>query len=358
MINDNYVRNYIKNFKEITGFKMYKFVSLPKEIQNYLLNRFPDTNIPRECVFRILHNIENAPKCPCCGKQIKWNNGANNYNKYCSFRCKGLMTSPFKNKEIQERMKLKFKERYGGENIEGHKKLVEKIKKTKLEKYGDENYNNTKKIQKTMLDKYGVNCAAKVKEFRQKQKDTAIKKYGSVFNKEKVHETIKKKYGIDWFTLSDKLKEKSNSPEAIQKGIETKRKHHTFNASKPEENLYKILCDKYGKDDVKRQYKSNEYPWYCDFYIKSKSLYIELQGYFTHGTHPFDKNDENDIKRLNELKDKYSIFYNENGKWPQVITIWTEKDVEKRNTAKKNNLNYIEVFDIKNFTELKDKQII
>ena len=90
----------------------------------------------------------------------------------------------------------------------------------------------------------------------------------------------------------------------------------------------------------------------------SKDLFIELQGYYTHGEHPFDANNIDDIKHLNELKVKYQSYYDEHGYWPQIITIWTEKDVEKRNKAKENNLNFIEEFDSHNFETLKKLSII
>jgi len=71
-------------------------------------------------------------------------------------------------------------------------------------------------------------------------------------------------------------------------------------------------------------------------------LYIELQGYWSHGYHPFNPNDKNDIERLNELmlrKDKTGYSH--------AIDVWTVRDVNKRNTAKENNLNYLELFAVK-----------
>lgn len=61
------------------------------------------------------------------------------------------------------------------------------------------------------------------------------------------------------------------------------------------------------------QYKSSVYPWHCDFYIKELDLYIEYQGYYTHGNHPFDIYNNEDKVHLNELKVKYQSYYNEHG---------------------------------------------
>ena len=75
----------------------------------------------------------------------------------------------------------------------------------------------------------------------------------------------------------------------------------------------------------------------CDFYVPSKKLYIEYQGYYTHGKHKFNKENIRDQIEVERLKNRY-------GKECTQIIIWTIKDVEKREMAKKNNLNYLEFF--------------
>lgn len=72
-----------------------------------------------------------------------------------------------------------------------------------------------------------------------------------------------------------------------------------------------------------------------------------MQGYYTHGKHPFNENSKEDIDRLNKLKTKYKDYYENKGKWPQIISVWTESDVLKRNKSKEENLKYIEIFTIK-----------
>lgn len=62
---------------------------------------------------------------------------------------------------------------------------------------------------------------------------------------------------------------------------------------------------------------------------------MELQGYYTHGRHPYDPNSIEDQNLVKKYRNKYG------GKC-QAITIWTEKDVEKRRVAKENNLNFKE----------------
>lgn len=128
------------------------------------------------------------------------------------------------------------------------------------------------------------------------------------------------------------------SEKTKQKRYETLRRNHTFNTSKIEETIYEKLIDIYGKNDISREYKDKDrYPYRCDFYIKSLDLFIEVQGYYTHGKEPYNPNSTKHQILVQKYKERY-------GPNCQAITIWTIKDVEKRNKAKENNLKYLEIF--------------
>ena len=77
--------------------------------------------------------------------------------------------------------------------------------------------------------------------------------------------------------------------------------------------------------------------------IPDLDLYIEYQGTWTHGLHPFNENNKEDIDKLNLWKSKNSKYYD------NAINTWTIRDVNKRNIAKQNNLNWIEFFNFDNF---------
>lgn len=147
-----------------------------------------------------------------------------------------------------------------------------------------------------------------------------------------------KKYGVEHLLQNQKLKEKRYN---------TVRKNKTFNTSKSEDEMHEKLIIKFGEDDILRQYKSREYPFLCDFYIKSLNLYIELNASWTHGGHWFDENSKEDIKQFNLWKNKNSNYYD------NAIRVWTKRDVLKRNIAKENKLNYLVFWDndLKDFDE-------
>ena len=85
-----------------------------------------------------------------------------------------------------------------------------------------------------------------------------------------------------------------------------------------------------------RQYRDERYPFACDFYIKSEDLFIELNLNWTHGLHPFDKNNKQDLEKLAtwQEKAKTSAFYK------KAIYTWTDLDVRKLKAAQENKLNY------------------
>lgn len=110
----------------------------------------------------------------------------------------------------------------------------------------------------------------------------------------------------------------------------------TWNTSKPEKFLYEKLIGEYGAENVKTQYNLDpRYPFRCDFYIVSEDLFIELQGTWMHGKHPFDINNPEDIDILEKWKEKAI----DHPQYASAIEIWTHKDVMKREYALKNNLN-------------------
>lgn len=145
-------------------------------------------------------------------------------------------------------------------------------------------------------------------------------------NRQKAHHTILEMYGSF----------EAYYGALISKGIKTKRKNNTFNASKSEEQYYKKLCQGHDKSDIYRNYKCERYPFYCDFYIKSEDLFIELNAHWTHGGKPYDPDDKECQEQLAKWKEKAktSKFYE------NAIKTWTERDVKKLQKAKENNLNY------------------
>ena len=383
-----------------------------KDIYEYLINRYDDSDSLKETLFRIYNGIEEHPKCPTCGKPLVFKGI---FFKFCSNICaqssdeikqkikqtcieKYGVDNYSKTKESKEKIKQTCLEKYGVEYFWQSDECKEKIKQTCLEKYGVDSPLKSEKIRnkgkQTCLEKYGVDNPAKLEENKEKVKQTCLKKYGTISttqckeirdkikqsclekygvdnpakleeNKEKVKQTCLKKYGglapicdlniknqikqtclekygVDNYGKSLKHKIKMSaimsSDEMQEHRYNVMTKNHSFNTSKPEEELYLYIKEKF--PSVKRQYKDKlRYPYNCDFYIPELDYFIELQGYYTHNTHPYNPNSISDQVLVERYKERY-------GPKCQAITIWTLKDPEKRDCAKRNHLNFKEVWSL------------
>jgi hypothetical protein len=323
--------------------------------------------------------------CCVCGKETKFKSLKIGYVKHCGNSCgtkdketqkKYKNTSkekygteyPAQSQYIQDKMKATVISRYGVTSTFLIPEAIEKSRKTLKLIYGDKgplgNALVREKIEQTILDKYEVDNVRKSTFFQNKmyetkklnrpndptnlakQKQTKLEKYNNenYNNREKAKNTCQEHYGvvnplqdknIYNKTLKTKLekygdKNYNNRPAANA----TKRKNGTFNTSKIEEDIYSKLVNLFGSQDIKRNYsEDSRYPFMCDFYIVSKDLFIEANIFVTHHGHWY--NDELDKQELSRLQQKSTKFYD------NIIDTWTKRDVDKRNIARRNNLNYI-----------------
>ena len=53
---------------------------------DYIVNYYPDSQSIAETLVRIVHNIDERPKCKMCGGPVKFHNSTY-FPKYCSYKC-------------------------------------------------------------------------------------------------------------------------------------------------------------------------------------------------------------------------------------------------------------------------------
>ena len=389
-ITDNYIIDYFYINGKINSNKIKHYNKIDEKtdqkIYDYLINRFDENNETttiQEILFRIKNKIYKYPTCLECGNPVKF--AKNHYHKFCCSRCSNVNKDKIK-KERQTKL-----DKYGDEKYNNR----EKSKQTCLEKYGDENYTNREKYHQTCLEKYGakdmfsideiqnkikiniksrydVDNISQLDEIKEKKRQTCLNNFGvnCGFNTELARNNLRIKYKKDKDEIIKKIKqsklekyrdenftnrEKSKQTCLQKYGVDnviklktiqdkiylTKKKNNSFKKSKQEENTYKLLKEKYS--DVIYQYKSEEYPFNCDFYIPSLDLYIECNYYWMHESHPFNINDPEDNLILKKWESKKTRQYN------NAIKVWSISDVMKRNLAKENKLNWIEFFSIDEF---------
>lgn len=203
-------------------------------------------------------------------------------------------------------------ERYGVEEPLQNKDIYEKMRIT---------------LKDTNLDRYGVENAMQVPEISEKANF-------------KRQETMKKRYG---FKNSVEIK---NIRDSIFKA---RRENGTLNTSRPEQMLGDLLVEHFGEDDViHNKIIDKRYPYNVDYYIKSRDLFIELNGDRCHNNHWFNPEDNRDNQIVNAWRKNMLRIEDETGKssrYRSYIRTWTETDVAKRNIARINNLNYLVFWD-------------
>lgn len=355
-INDDYIINLLWPNK-ICLLNRCKNRITP-EIENYLINRFKKSESIFESLYCIKYNIERDNiKCPICGKgdiKFRTTNGRSSRGIFINGCCPECIWK-YRNLHSMKTSIEKYGTTHPTKNIDKKNNILEKRNKTCIEKYGTTNIQKVESIankrKQTCLKKYGTEYAFQSEIVKEKIHNTCIEKYGcdwtfqSDIAKKHQQETLYKKYGVtNPFLIPsvvESIKERKN--EIQKKRDNTKRLNKTFGTSIPENKSYMLLINKFGSDNVIRQYKSEVYPFFCDFYISSLDLYIECNYFWTHQGHFYDNNSQEDQLILLNLinKSKTHPFY------LGAITTWTERDILKLNTAKKNNLNYLVVWSFK-----------
>lgn len=368
-------------------------------LSKYLLERYPDTMIKDgynsyvEIVYRIIHHIDKRPVCPTCGNPVNFIDGTVGFREFCCHLCvnryegtkekikktcleKFGYINALKSPEIRKKMEETNLERYGVKNVYQSEEIKEKIKKTHIERLGVEYPMQSKdvmnKARKTCIEKYGVDRPAKCHEIVEKCKQTNLKKYGytsalaSPEKRKQIENTNIEKYGVRYATMLPEFQAKQRatnlerfgteyyiqskegrkrnrlywaSEESKQTIVERMKKvsSNRYKNTAGERIIYQALCLIYDKGDIIQQYRSEDYPFICDFYIKSENLYIEYQGSQYHQDHLY-TGSEKDIEIINEYKELYPEFGN------AVEINWTIKDLEKRDKCIENNVKMIFVY--------------
>jgi hypothetical protein len=289
---------------------------------------------------KLYHYFNNDPElklglCLMCGNRCNFRSFSEGYKHYCSAKCHNS------DDIVKQKSKETCIKKYGVENYSQCKEAKDRYKYRCQKMFGVDNYFQTdickQKSKETCLEKYGVENYRKTSECTKKSKETCIKKYGvdnyskTLECKEKVKQTNIKLYGVEYYTQTD---------ESRLREYNTRKKNKTFNTSRVEQEFKKYLeCNKI---NFIYQYKSDLYPFNCDFYIIDYDLYIEIQGNWMHGKHPYDKNNKEDLDTVNIWKNKPQ----DRPQYKMAIKVWTISDPLKRQTAKDNNLNWIEIFTV------------
>lgn len=287
--------------------------NFPENYQEINSLEFPSNFTFNQKLFHYIYDpLMKIGHCKVCGKPTRFKGFGQGYSTYCSSNClskddtfKQKISNIWNNWTDEEKENINNKKHIWWKTLSENEKdfILNKRKSSWSKKSKDEIDDMITKIKETWHNK----TVEELEEIRNK-------KYKTVNAK-----TEKERHLV------------------VEKVYSTKRKNNTFNTSSVEELFEKYLHSK--QYEYIRQYKDeNRYPFLCDFYLPKYDLFIEIQGNWTHGKHPFNKNDKDDLNIVEKWKSKKSKYYN------KAINDWTVRDVIKRQIAKENGLNYIEIF--------------
>lgn len=277
--------------------------------------------------------VSNAMKSDSIVKKLESSNlakyGVSNAMKRPDVQAKAVSTNLAKYQvpytcmaeSVREKRSITMQARYGGNSPMCDATVREKQAATMYRKYQARHALQARrfidKMTATNLARYGVRNAMQLDEIKFAHSSACMEKYG----------------------VSSPMQCK----QIVDKMMATKLQNHTINTSATEDILYDQLCDVFGKDDVIRQYKSCRYDWNCDFYVKSRDMFIELNASFFHNRHWFDDMDFNDCAELSSFMAKAAL--DSNSSYSGVVQTWSVYDVRKRQDARDANLNYIVFWD-------------
>ena len=313
------IKNKLKEIYELDNPQKIKHIKYNDELSSFLKDLYNDSISLSESLYRFINNIKEKPKCKYChNNYVKFLSLTRGYRDYCSIKCMS------NSKDVKNKIVNTCLEKYGVRNGGGSKEALQKIKETNMNKRGVtcplKDPIVQAKIKQTNIIRYGVDNPNKCQKIKEKTKQTCLRKYGATS-----------------FLISDYCNKIRNNKYIQDKIQHTKIKHKTFNTSKPEEELYLYIKEKF--PSVIRQYKDKErYPFNCDFYIPELDLFLELNGTWTHGKHPYDPNSIDDNKIVSKMELKNTKYYK------IALKVWTVSDPKKRQYAKVNNLNFKEVW--------------
>lgn len=421
MIDFAYYTKYLQYFCKDNEYSVINASRASKKYLKLHLNEiielnklFEDLNVFNnlgEILYRIKFNLENNPGCKICGNKVHFNGYKNGYSKTCCRSCmatyehlENVKNNKYENdrkhkleikrpellynwNEINEQNDNWILEHFLRKNIKNI--CIDSNKSTNglwtknpinndIVNYIKTRFNNSNNIEENVywlyhkLTKRPVCpvCGGYLKFVsflvgyqRVCSHSCAVRHPDS---KQKYEQTNLERYGVKQYMSSKEFKEKSK--ETFKKRIKENyynkpNSNVTLYCSKGEQKIFTILKEIY--PDTLQYYKDKRYAnkhgycWECDFYIPSIDLFIEYQGFRTHGKHPFNKNDINDISELNKLKQSLLNVKTEGSKGiiQANINIWTTNDPYKRKVAKEHNLKYLELFE-KNVNKITKEYVI
>lgn len=321
------IKEIIKNPKH--GFfkgseKYQKIIEFLKEKHNYLIE--PTL---KQLIYHEINSLNSIVLCDNCNSEMIWRKNKYQFcsNKKCrteKMHKKRIITwkekygneCPLNNNEIKEKLEKTNIKRYGVKNPIQNKKIrekatqklkqtlktgisAEKTKETNNKKYGCDYYflseDFKNKREKTMIDLYGTDIPMKISSSKEKILKSNNK------NKEKISEkrkqTMLKRYGVEYF-----LQDENNLKKQQLSGYNYKI--HScglrYQGSYEEDFLDKYSSKiKIAKPSYLEYTYNNEiHKFFPDFFLPDYNLYVEIKSTYTYNLHKGKNQEKRKLKNV------------------------------------------------------------
>lgn len=231
---------FIKNAIKRTADKNNKFSGTKYKKLDQRVHEWFDTNdwiTPKAFFYLLKNGFNELPYCEYCNEvQLTPKQYELQYKKDHYFCCAEHASkseiirekinktweqnggAPFKRKDVIDKRRETWKEKYGGNNPISDPAVLEKYRKTSMERYGVDNPSKSPEIQNkvksTLMEHYGVDSPIKCAELNEKRKQTYKENWGTdhpckteeVRNRQK--KTWMEHYGIDHMSLVPEVRSK------------------------------------------------------------------------------------------------------------------------------------------------------
>ena len=289
-----------------------------KLINFYVINRYADgVDNVSELIYRLYNNVEKRPVCIKCGARVTFNINKRNYNDLCR-SCKGSLGGTALSKRLSNDNELKEKFRQNG--IIHNKKMWNVSKDERIilcNKMSNGWHKKFLNMSPEERNNYSKECSNRAYHSWESKSLEEKKRFAET--QKRVWENRNKEDYNKWWNTC----------------IATRQPNYTSKHSKQEQEIFDYVHTLY--KDAKHWYRDNRYGNYeCDIYVPSKDAFIECQYFITHGGHPFDETNIDDLVLVEKLKNN-AFCHND-------YKTFSERDPLKRKIAKENNLNFLELW--------------
>ncbi len=203
--------------------------------------------------------------------------------------------------EVKDKVKATCLENHGVEHPMQSAEVKDKVKATCLENHGVEHPMQSAevkdKVKATCLENHGVEYSMQSAEVREKSKASMLENYGvehgfqSAEIMGKVKATMLENYGVEHPSQSPEIFERAQK-NAFKRKDFTTPSGQVWTLQGYEPLVAPKLIDEYGEDDITPDLKQVPCVWwtdskgvrhkyYCDFYVKSHKLVVEVKGSYT-----------------------------------------------------------------------------